>query len=205
MECLTDLLSSWGYYGIFLFLVLGCFGPPLPDEILLIAIGYLSFGGTFKFCWSLPVVITGSLSGIILDYLVGRFCLYSIRGVKMQSSRRLALKMRRARDLVQRFGPGLVLGSYFLPGLRHWVPVGAGLLQAPPGPFGLGAGLGAILWSTTYLVLGYLLAVNGVTLSASPGPSPYLAIPGAALILLAVWLTRRKLAGEQSAEISTRI
>jgi len=186
-------------------LVIGCFGPPIPDEILLIVIGYLSFGGTFEFFVSLLVVITGSLSGITLDYLVGRFCFYSIRRVKMQSARRLACKMRRARDLVQGFGPSIVVGSYFLPGLRHWVPVAAGLLQAPPGPFGLGAGLGAILWSSAYLSLGYLLAQNRVTLPASLGHSPYLAIPGFALIFLAVWLTRRKLAGEKSAEISTRI
>jgi membrane protein DedA with SNARE-associated domain len=59
------------------------------------------------------------------------------------------------------------LGSYFLPGLRHWVPVVAGLLKAPPIPFGLGAGLGAILWSSAYLALGYLLAEKGVTLPAS--------------------------------------
>jgi membrane protein DedA with SNARE-associated domain len=205
MEFITDLLSSYGYYGIFLFLVIGCFGPPIPDEILLMVIGYLSFEGTFEFFFSLPVVITGSLAGIILDYLVGRFCLYSVRLVKMQSSRGLALKMRRAQDLVKRFGPGIVVGSYFLPGLRHWVPVMAGLLKAPPGPFGCGAVIGAILWSTAYLALGYLLAKNGVTLPASLGHSPYLAIPGVALIILAVWLTRRKLAGEKPGEVSTRI
>jgi membrane protein DedA with SNARE-associated domain len=186
-------------------LVIGCFGPPFPDEILLIVIGYLSFGGTFDYFFSLLVVTTGSLCGIILDYLVGRFCLYSLRLVKVQSPRRLALKMRRAHDLVKRFGPGIVLGSYFLPGLRHWVPVVAGLLKAPPIPFGLGAGLGAILWSSAYLALGYLLAEKGVTLPASLEHSSYLAIPGLAFFSLAVWLTKRKFREEKSAEVSSRI
>jgi membrane protein DedA with SNARE-associated domain len=81
----------------------------------------------------------------------------------------------------------------------------AGLLKAPPASFGCGAVIGAIFWSTAYLALGYLLAKNGVTLPASLGHSPYLAIPGGALIFLAVWLTRRKLEGEKSAEVSTRI
>ena len=205
MEFITDLLSSGRYYGIFLVLMSGMFGPPIPDEIFLIIIGYWAFGGTLEFIPSLALVITGCLAGTLLNYLVGRFCLFSTKLIKIQNSPRLASKMRRAQDLVKRFGPGIVGCSYFLPGLRHWVPVVAGLLKAPPVPLGLGAGLGAILWSTAYLGLGYLLAKTGVTLPASLGLSPYLAIPGGALIIFAVWLTRRKLAGEKSAEVSTRI
>jgi membrane protein DedA with SNARE-associated domain len=205
MEFIADLLFSWGYWGIFLVLMSGVFGPPIPDEIFLIIIGYWAFGGTLAFFPSLALVITGSLTGTGLNYLVGRFCLYSTRLIKIQNSPALASNLQRAQDLVQRFGPGLFVGSYFLPGLRHWVPVGAGLLQARPGPFGFGAGIGAILWSTAYLALGYWLAQNGVTLPASFGPGPYLAIPGVALIILAVWLTRRKLAAEKSPEISNRI
>jgi membrane protein DedA with SNARE-associated domain len=192
MEFLTDLLSTWGYCGIFLILLSGVFGPPVPDEILLIMIGYWSFGGTLEFFPSLALVIIGSLAGTCLNYLVGRFCLFSTKLIKLQNSPSLASKMRRARGLVDRFGPSIVLGSYFLPGLRHWVPVAAGLLKAPPVPLGLGAGLGAVLWSTAYLGLGFLLAQNGVTLPASLGRSSYLAIPGIALIFFAVWLTRRK-------------
>jgi len=191
MECITDLLSSARYYGIFLFLISGVFGPPIPDEILLIIIGYWSFGGTFEFFPSLALVITGSLIGTFLNYLVGRFCLYSTRLIKIQNSPRLASKMLGAQNLIKRFGPGIVLGSYFLPGLRHWIPLVAGLLKAPPVSLGFGAGLGSILWSTAYLGLGYFLAKHGVTLPASLEPGFYLAIPGLALIFLAVWLTRR--------------
>jgi membrane protein DedA with SNARE-associated domain len=205
MELITDLLSSASYFGIFLVLMSGVFGPPIPDEIFLIIIGYWSFGGSLDFFPSLALIITGSLAGTFLNYLVGRFCLYSTKLIKIPNSPRLASKMLTAQDLVKRFGPGLVGGSYFLPGLRHWVPVMAGLLKARPGPFGLGAGLGAVLWSTVYLTLGYFLAKNGVTLPSSLDHSLYLAIPGSAIILLAVWLARRKLWGEKSAEVSTRI
>ena len=158
-----------------------------------------------EFFPSLALVIVGSLGGTGLNYLVGRFCLYSAKLIKMQGSPRLASKAQRARELVGRFGPGIVLGSYFLPGFRHWVPVMAGVLKAPPLPFGLGAGLGAVLWSTAYLTLGYLMAENGVAFPATLGGSPYLAILGAAFIIPAVWLARRKWQGEKSAKVSTRI
>lgn len=195
MECVTDLLSSARYYGIFFILLSGVFGPPIPDEIFLIIIGYCSFGGALEFFPSLALVITGSLGGTFLNYLVGRFCLYSAKLIKRQSTPCLASKMRRAQDLVKRFGPGVVAGCYFFPGLRHWAPVVAGMLKAPPALLGFGAGIGTILWSTTYLTLGYFLAKNGVTLPVSLDQSPYLAILGfgAPLIFLAVWLTKRKL------------
>lgn len=205
MEFIINLLSASGYYGIFLFLISGVFGPPIPDEILLVILGYWSFEGTLGFFSSLGLVIIGSLGGTMLNYAVGRFCLYSGRWFKLPNSPRLAAKMQRAQGLVKRFGPGIVLGCYFLPGLRHWVPVVAGLLKVPPRPFSYAAGLGAILWSTTYLALGYALAKNSITLPASAEDPLFLVIPGVALILLGVWLAWRKLEGEKSPVASPRI
>ena len=205
MEFIINLLSASGYYGIFLILMSGVFGPPIPDEILLIILGYWSFEGTLGFFPSLGLVVVGSLGGTFLNYLVGRFCLYSGRWFKLPSTPRLASKMPRAQSLVERFGPGIVLGCYFLPGLRHWVPVVAGLLEAPPVPFGLAAGLGALLWGTAYLVLGYFLAKSGVTLPTSADDTLFLVIPGVALLLLAVWLAWRKSEGEKSPAVSPRI
>lgn len=205
MECIINLLSASGYYGIFLFLMSGIFGPPIPDEILLIILGYWSFEGTWGFFPSLGLVVSGSLAGTLVNYLVGRFCLYSGRWFKLPNSPRLAAKMERAQALVKRCGPGIVLACYFLPGLRHWVPVVAGLLEAPPVPFGLAAGLGAILWGTAYLSLGYLLAQNHVTLPTSVNDALFLVIPGIALLLLAVWLAWRKLEREKSPAVSPRI
>jgi membrane protein DedA with SNARE-associated domain len=191
MEFITDILSTSRYWGIFLFLLSGVFGPPIPDEILLIMVGYWSFGGTFEFLPTLALVITGSLGGTFLNYLVGRFCFYSARLTKMQNSTPLASKVLGAQDLIKRFGPRIAMGCYFLPGFRHWLPVVAGLCKAHPVRLGIGAGLGALLWSSAYLSLGYLLAKNGVAVPDSLGNSPYLAIPGVVLIFLAVWLTRR--------------
>lgn len=173
-------------------MLIGCFGPPIPDELLLMVIGYLSFGGTFDFSLVLPLVIAGSLAGTIVNYLVGRFCLYAAKRLKRERSPRLACRIRQAQDLVKRFGPGIVFCCFFLPGLRHWVPVVAGMLKADPAILGFWAGLGAILWSAAYLTLGYLMAQSGAGLPAADSPGLYLAIPGIAFLLLAVWLTRRK-------------
>lgn len=205
MELITDLLSSWGYLGILLIFLSGVFGPPIPDEIFLIMMGYWSFGGTPEFFPSLALAITGSLGGTGLNYGVGRFCGFSAKLLKIQNSPRLAAKVLFAQDLVKRFGPGMVAGCYFLPGLRHWAPLVAGMLKAPPARVGVWAGLGSLLWSSAYLGLGYTLAMKGLALPTSLDPGFYWAIFGVALVLLAVWLARRKWERERSAEISTNI
>jgi membrane protein DedA with SNARE-associated domain len=201
MEVITDLLASLGYYGIFLVLLSGIFGPPIPDEIFLIMIGYWTFEGAFAFLPSLALVTTGSLGGTAVNYLVGRCCGYSAKVIKMEISPRLASRLLEARDLVKRFGPGIVTGCYFLPGLRHWAPLVAGMLKAHPARVGFWAGVGALLWSSAYLGLGYTLARKGLALPTSLDPGCHWVIIGIALVLLAVWLARRKWERDKSAEI----
>jgi membrane protein DedA with SNARE-associated domain len=205
MEAITDLLCSSGYLGIFLVLSSGIFGPPIPDEIFLIVIGYWSFEGAFAFLPSLALATTGGLGGTAVNYLVGRCCIFSARLIKIQNSPRLAAKLMDAQVLFQRFGPGIILGCYFLPGLRHWAPLVAGMLKAPPARVGLWAALGALLWSTAYLALGYTLARKGLALPTSLDPDFYWVLFGVALVLLAVWLAWRKWEREKSPEISTNI
>ena len=201
MAAILNFLYAAKYWGIFGFFLIGVFGPPFPDEFLLILIGYLSWEGSLDFLSSLGVISAGSVGGIMVDYLLGRFSLYFFRQIKVPRARRLARRVKGVQDLVKLYGSGLVVCSYFLPGLRHLVPLAAGMLQVRPALVGVGAGCGALLWSVAYLSLGYLLASRGVSGPAAVPPSLYLALPGAAFLLLTVWLLKRKYRGENLLQV----
>ena len=57
----------------------------------------------------------------------------------------------------QRVGRWGLLVGYFIPGIRHLMPVVAGISRFHAGMFALLAGSGCCLWSLTMLSLGYVL------------------------------------------------
>ena len=72
MEAIYYFLNHYGYLGIFLLLALGIFGPPVADEFLLLFLGYLVLKGNLHFIPTVAVVVAGTLTGVSLDYLLGR-------------------------------------------------------------------------------------------------------------------------------------
>ncbi len=65
-------IETYGYLGVFLSLMLGMFGLPVPDETILAFVGYLVFKGDFQALPALLAAFLGSICGITLSYLVGR-------------------------------------------------------------------------------------------------------------------------------------
>ncbi|MET0515741.1 MAG: DedA family protein, partial [Nitrospiraceae bacterium] len=72
MDAGFDWITRYGYAGIFLLLMLGIFGLPVPDEALLTFVGYLSFKGELALLPSLASAFLGSATGISLSYGIGR-------------------------------------------------------------------------------------------------------------------------------------
>ena len=73
MDHLIHLIKSYGYLGVFVSLMLGMFGVPLPDESVLTATGYLISKNYLQLPPALLAAYLGSICGITLNYLVGRF------------------------------------------------------------------------------------------------------------------------------------
>jgi membrane protein DedA with SNARE-associated domain len=157
MTMLNHLIDGYGYWGIFAFLAVGMFGIPVADEVLLMGAGYLISMEELQPVPTLLAVILGSLSGISLNYMVGRTI-----GLKLLSfSGRFYPSRLNNLDYVQgwfnRVGKWGLLVGYFFPGIRHLTPVVAGISRLHPGIFALLAVSGCCLWSLTLLSLGYVL------------------------------------------------
>ena len=72
MDSLGYLLTHYGYLAVFLLLMVGIFGIPLPDEFLVAFIGYLIFQREMHFWPAALAVISGGILGISVNYVVGR-------------------------------------------------------------------------------------------------------------------------------------
>ena len=72
MPDIGPLLGDWGYLAIFLIVVLGNVGLPVPEETTLILAGYLVWRGELRFPIVLAVGITSAVGGDSLGYWIGR-------------------------------------------------------------------------------------------------------------------------------------
>ena len=153
-------LMHYGYGALFLLLVAGIVGIPVPDETLLTLAGYLVYRGKFDLAPMLLAGFLGSACGITLSYLIGRTAgLYTVhkfgRFLRVDDS-----KLLRVRLWFERFGKWVLVFGYFIPGIRHFTALVAGASRLPYREFAPSAYLGALLWSTLFIELGYIFGRN---------------------------------------------
>jgi membrane protein DedA with SNARE-associated domain len=156
MQTLLAWLTQHGYSGLFFLLMLGILGLPVPDETLLVFCGYLIYKGQLL---ALPAFVSGfagSMCGITLSYFLG---LKFSREVIFRYGKYLRLTPKHVDDVTRwfyRFGLWLLSVGYFIPGVRHFTALVAGMSQLSVRRFAAFAYPGAAVWVATFLTLGYL-------------------------------------------------
>ena len=196
MDLGFEWIARYGYGAIFVLLLLGIVGLPVPDETLLLLVGYLSFTGDLRLEPALVSAFLGSACGVSVSYALGR--LVGIHAVDKLATRlhippaHLALTYQ----WVARWGKYVLLVAYFIPGVRHLAALVMGASLLPPLVFARFAYTGALVWTGTFIGLGYvggeewrhLAPVHHRTVVISA----VLAVLAIAILLVAFWRYRRK-------------
>ena len=157
MELVQHWIGLYGYFGIFALLVLGIVGLPVPDETLLTLVGYLLYRGKLNTAPALAAVLLGSACGITLSYLLGRTTGYYLLhryGPKVHVT---PDKVDRVHGWFKRFGGLTLTFGYYVPGIRHLTAYVAGASKLEYPVFAAFAYTGAVLWTATFISLGYFL------------------------------------------------
>jgi membrane protein DedA with SNARE-associated domain len=165
-ETVLQLVTEYGYYGLFLSLVLGIVGLPIPDEILMTYSGFLISQGRMHYLTTLFAATCGSIVGITASYWMGRR--YGLPLVQ-RFGRRLGItedRLNRVNFWYNRFGKIVLMIGYFIPGVRHVTAFTAGISQMRFASFATYAYLGGIVWSFTFITLGKMLGVHWTKVTA---------------------------------------
>ena len=181
MDTGFDWITRHGYGALFVLLVLGIVGFPVPDEILLTFVGYLCFKGELHLAPALATAFLGSASGITVSYVLGR-----VVGLQVATKWGSLLRLRpdhvvKTQRWIARWGKYVLLIAYFIPGVRHLAALVVGASRLSLTGFAPFAYTGALLWSATFIGLGYLAGEKGRRLF--PVSDHTLAI-GAILVIL---------------------
>jgi membrane protein DedA with SNARE-associated domain len=155
MELIIQWVTSYGYAAIFLLLMLGIVGLPIPDETMLVFSGYLISQGHLKPLPTLVIAFLGSVCGISLSYIIGRTLglgfIHRWGRYLHVTDERLATVHR----WFDRVGHWALFIGYYIAGVRHFTAMVAGTSSLEYRHFAVYAYSGALVWVSTFLGLGY--------------------------------------------------
>jgi len=148
-------LLNYGSFALFGLLLCGILALPVPEETLLVICGVLINNGDLRLVETTIAAIFGSIGGITLSYILGRTAglfLITRYGRYIGMGKK---QLERTHRWFERFGKWALFIGYFIPGIRHFTGVFAGMSTLHYAGFAVFAYSGAILWVITFLAIGY--------------------------------------------------
>ena len=152
----AELLAHWGYFAIFVAVILGNIGFPVPEETILALGGYMAQRGALRLDIVMTIGIVSAVTGDGIGYWLGRR--YGRRAIE-RYGRRVHITPARLDQvcaLVARHGAWAVFCARFVAGLRFLAGPLAGATGLRPLAFAAGNVLGACLFVPIVVGLGYL-------------------------------------------------
>ena len=192
MENVFEWVTTYGYIAIFLSMVLGIVGLPIPDETIMVFSGYLISTGRLHPVGAFLAALAGSWSGITVSYWIGRT--FGVGAIN-RFGKYFHLTPNRLETVHQWFhraGHWALFIGYYIAGVRHFTAIVAGTSKLEFRTFAAYAWTGGAVWVATFLTLGYYLGENWREISeVVHRDGLYLSI--AIIALLGVyWLWRKR-------------
>jgi membrane protein DedA with SNARE-associated domain len=193
MPDLTPFIAQWGYAAIFVIVILGNAGLPVPEETVLTVSGYLIWHGQLK---PLPALLTAIASAVLGDnmaYWIGR------RYGRLALTRFLKIgpeRIERMQQLVLRYGMLAVFVARFVAGLRFMAGPLAGSTGLSPLRFFIANLLGAMIYVPFAVGVGYAvgygLGDRIERLRRFTGGAEHVLLAAIAVAAIGIWLWRAR-------------
>jgi membrane protein DedA with SNARE-associated domain len=208
-EDVIQYILKYGYLAIFVLVFLQEVGAPnpIPNELVLLFSGYLTFMGILKFPLVILAVVLADFAGTTILHTVFH---YSGAYIIQHKPRWLPIPVKTIFKLKERMSKGGLVAIYIgrlSPFIRGYTSVIAGLLQIKSSVYLPIALITAIIWATVYITAGILLGPfwNHVIPNIKNVKFIMLLVLGAVIliILLRACIKHRNVKNEKSDDILT--
>ncbi len=189
----NSLVKDFGYLGIFitLFLESGVFfGFFLPGDSLLFAAGLLASQGHLNIVGLIFISVIAAILGNNVGYYTGKKAgpaLFNRKKSFLFSPKRVA----EAHTFFEKEGPQSLILARFIPAVRTFVPIAAGIAKMNYRKFLVFNGLGGLLWGVGVPILGYTLGKKVPSIDKYLLPIIFVIIILSALPVLLAYFKRR--------------
>lgn len=163
-HAMVNLVTNFGYGGVFIAMVLQSACIPLPSEVILPLAGYLVFIGKFSY-WKITLLATlANVVGGLLAYYFGK---YAGRPFILKYGRYMFVteyKLKKTEYFFDRYGEVTVFVGRMLPVIRTFISLPAGIAQMNVIKMSIYTFLGSMPWCALLIWYGYELGENWETL-----------------------------------------
>jgi len=187
----VQILDTTGYAGAAGLMALESMIAPVPSEAVMPFVGFQVADGKWNLWASIGATSTGSIIGSLLSYWMGY---YGGKPFVLKVGKYLLLNQRdlerTERFCNERSGPWWLFVSRFIPVVRHFVSIPAGIGRMPMVPFLTATLIGATMWNTSLLVLGMKLREKWTVVQTYSHRIDYAII--AIAVIGIVWFIRKR-------------
>ena len=157
IDFVQHIVRDMGYPGLFVLIMLESTLIPIPSELVMPFAGYLAHTGEF----SLPVILVinsvAALVGSGICYWIGKA---GGKPLLVKYGKFIGVRKKdieKTEAYFARHGKATILVSRFLPVIRHIISIPAGIARMPLPAFFLQTFIGATIWGTVLILIGYEL------------------------------------------------
>lgn len=160
------IINKYGYFGITFLIALENLIPPIPSEVILSFSGFISKSTDLSLFLIIIFATIGSLIGAIvlyyLAYFIGlnllNFKFFKLCGLKKEET-------EKSMKHFQKNGYKSIFFGRFIPIIRSFISIPAGLSKMDIRLFLLLTWIGSFIWNTIFVIAGFILQDNWDTLA----------------------------------------
>lgn len=158
---IVEVVSAFGYLGVFLLMLLENIFPPIPSELIMPLAGFVAARGDLNFIGVILVGTAGSVVGALPWYYAGA-------KLGQERMKRLAKRwghwltlspedVDKASNWFDRHGKGAVFFGRLIPAVRTLISVPAGIAGMSMTKFLIYSTLGSLIWTALLALAGFVL------------------------------------------------
>lgn len=164
LDWIASIAPTWGLILIFVFMAVESSFIPFPSEVVMIPAGFLAARGELGFdpayalAFSVCVGTLGSLAGAYVNYFLA---LKVGKPFLLKYGKWFFLKpaaLERACEVFNEYGAPATFVCRLVPAIRQLISIPAGISRMSLGEFSLFTSLGAFVWTTILVVIGFAAA-----------------------------------------------
>ncbi|TGE32244.1 DedA family protein [Desulfosporosinus sp. Sb-LF] len=161
-QLIFHYITQYGYVGLYLIVGISILGLPVPDELLMTFVGFLTYTGQLNNVLAILFAAMGCCTAVTIEYLLGTF--FQQKVLALLKKHTGSSRIEKVLNWYHQHGGKLLTAGYFIPGVRHVSGFVAGMSRMSYRKFATFAYLGAFLWTTLFITLGRLLGSRWETL-----------------------------------------
>jgi membrane protein DedA with SNARE-associated domain len=180
------IVRDLGYPGLFVLIMLESTLIPIPSELVMPFAGALAASGDFSLPAILVINSVAALIGSGLCYGIG---VVGGKPLLLRYGKFIGVRQKdveRTETYFARHGKATILIGRFLPVVRHIISIPAGIARMPLVPFFTQTFIGATIWGTVLIMIGYELGAQWDTVATKLKHVDMLVGVGILVVLLAL-------------------